>query len=30
MSARVHEFAERKDATPARRKRFRRESWQRT
>ena len=29
MTARVHEFAEQKDATPARRKRFRRASWQR-
>jgi hypothetical protein len=28
-SARVHEFVEKKDATPARRKRFRRASWQR-
>jgi len=30
MTARVHEFAEKKEATPARRKRFRRASWQRT
>jgi len=29
MTARVHEFAKKKDATPARRKRFRRASWQR-
>ena len=29
MTARLREFAERKDATPARRKRFRRASWQR-
>lgn len=29
MTARVHEFAEKKDVTPARRKRFRRASWQR-
>jgi hypothetical protein len=29
MTARVREFAEKKDATPARRKRFRRASWQR-
>ena len=30
MTARVHEFSEKRDATPARRKRFRRASWQRT
>jgi hypothetical protein len=30
MTARVHEFVGRKDATPARRKRFRRASWQRS
>src|SRR5215470_14576508 len=29
MTARVREFVENKDATPARRKRFRRASWQR-
>ncbi len=29
MTARVHEFAETKDTTPARRKRFRRAPWQR-
>jgi hypothetical protein len=29
MTARVREFAEKKDSTPARRKRFRRASWQR-
>ena len=29
MTARVHEFAKKKDATLARRKRFRRASWQR-
>ena len=29
MTARVHEFVEKKDATPARRKKFRRASWQR-
>jgi hypothetical protein len=29
MTARVREFAEKKDATPARRKRFRRAPWQR-
>jgi hypothetical protein len=29
MTARLREFAETKDATPARRKRFRRASWQR-
>jgi len=29
MTARLHEFAKTKDATPARRKRFRRASWQR-
>jgi len=29
MTARVHEFAEKRDATPTRRKRFRRASWQR-
>ena len=30
MTTRVHEFVHKKDATPARRKRFRRASWQRT
>jgi hypothetical protein len=30
MTARVREFVENKDATPARRKRFRRASWQQT
>ncbi|HTQ73797.1 MAG TPA: hypothetical protein VMI74_05880 [Burkholderiales bacterium] len=30
MSARLHEFAEQKVATPARRRRFRRAAWQRT
>jgi hypothetical protein len=30
MTARLHEFAKTKDATPARRKSFRRASWQRT
>jgi len=30
MTARVHEFAEKKDAIPARRKSFRRASWQHT
>lgn len=30
MTARVHEFVDKKDSTPARRKRFRRASWQRT
>ena len=30
MTARVHEFVKKKDATPARRKRFRRASWQRS
>jgi hypothetical protein len=30
MIARLREFAEKKDATPARRKRFRRASWQRS
>ena len=29
MTARVHEFVEKKDATPARRRKFRRASWQR-
>jgi len=29
MTERVHEFAEKKDSTPARRKTFRRASWQR-
>jgi hypothetical protein len=29
MTAHVHEFAKKKDATPSRRKRFRRASWQR-
>jgi hypothetical protein len=30
MTARLREFAEKKDATPSRRKRFRRASWQRS
>lgn len=30
LAARVHEFAEKRDATQVRRKRFRRESWQHT
>jgi hypothetical protein len=30
ITARLREFAEKKDATPARRKRFRRASWQRS
>jgi hypothetical protein len=30
MSTRLREFAEKKEATPARRKRFRRASWQRS
>ena len=30
MTERVHEFTRKKDTTPARRKRFRRASWQRT
>jgi len=30
MTERIHEFAEKREATPARRKRFRRASWQRS